>query len=108
MKSVLENNYSRIMIHPDMEITGENDYGWVLEREIVVLGNNEESEMRKGFHIPDEAKLEKLELPFVNDILISYKKNQFNDEEMEKICIDMYEMIGEAYELMDIEINPIN
>ena len=107
MKEIVENDYWWIYIDKDGNITGDCNDGFILEDSIVVLGNNLESELRKDFNIPDEIPLQKLELGYINEIYLKYDNSIYDDEEMQNICDELYYVLGDKFEIMEIDIAPI-
>jgi hypothetical protein len=107
MKEVIENNFTEVIVHPDGNITGNCTYGFITEDSIYIPIPGEEERYRKKHNIPKEIPYKKLELGYINDIIISFNKLMFDEDEMNKICDDIYEILGDKFDLMTIEINPL-
>lgn len=106
MKNIVENDYWRITIDDEGNISGEGECGFILEHSILRLGNNFESDLRKEFRVPNEIPLQQLKLGDGNifEIYLRYDSSIYDDEEMEKICDDIYLVLGEKFGIMEIGI----
>lgn len=110
LKEIVENDYCRIIVHDNGDISGEDKYGFKLEDSTVVLGSFTEREIRNDFNISNEIPLEKLKLTdgYLGEVFINYNENVYNEDEMEIIADDIYEILGEEFGLMTVEANGYN
>jgi hypothetical protein len=107
LKEIVENDYCRIIIDLDGNLQGETVSGFILEHSIDIPIPGLEDEYREKFKIPAEIPYQKLELGWINDIMINYDKSMFDENEMNKISDELYDILGDKFDLMTIECNPI-
>lgn len=108
-KEIMENDYYYIKINPDLSIEGSCSDGFLMEDGIYVINPSVGEEyIREKYNIPSEKKPEKLELGYINDIVIQYDKYELDKDAMDKIAGDIYRIIGEKYDMMAVESHPYN
>jgi hypothetical protein len=103
MKEIVENDYSILEIEEDGDIIGCSNSGFILEDEIFICGSEENEQiLRERNNIPNEIPYQKIPLGYINDIYIKYNHDAFDKNEMDKISDDLYEVLGNKFDLMDI------
>lgn len=107
MKEIMENDYSVVILEEDGYITGNSNYGFITDNGVYIPIPEEREEFKKDHNIPEEIPYQKIPLGYINDIIIEFNRDVYDEEEMENITDEIYHMIGKKFDLMTVESNPV-
>lgn len=103
LKGIIENDWMIIKLDDEGNLTGEPSYGFITED--CIIGSSletKEEDIKKYGHL---GEWQKLPLGKINDMIVWFNKDIYDIEKLQRICDEIYDIIGDKYNLMTIELD---